>query len=45
MVFWTFKQLGETGPKYLKWAEIHRKSPTPHSSSNEIFRLIHVQPF
>ena len=32
-------------PNSLRYTKSITKSPTPHSASNEVFRLISIQPF
>ena len=47
-IFWAFRQTGKTGkttPNNLGYTENISKSPTPHSASNKVFRLIFIQPF
>ena len=47
-IFWTFSQTGKTGkntPNNLGYTENISKSPTPHSASDKVFRLIFIQPF
>ena len=47
-IFWAFRQTGKTGkntPNNLGYTENISKSPTPHSASDKVFRLIFIQPF
>ena len=46
-IFWAFRQTGKTGkntPNNLGYTENISKSPTPHSASDKVFRLIFIQP-
>ena len=48
LIFWAFRQTGKTGKNTsdnLGYTENISKSPTPHSASDKVFRLIFIQPF
>ena len=47
-IFWAFRQTGKTWkktPNNLGYTENISKSPTPHSASDKVFRLIFIQTF